>query len=164
MSLIKCRECGKKVSKKAKLCPGCGSPVKAKPASGCGAIFIMAIFVAAFVIYLQENHVAAKSTPQSAPAHCPDKTMAWVIITEVVKSRLKSPATASFPGLFDGFSARRSVRDHGNGLYSVSSWVDAQNSYGAKLRTHYTAEIQWTGGDPASSGNWKMTRISFGSQ
>lgn len=33
MALIKCGECGKEVSDKAALCPGCGAPTAATPAS-----------------------------------------------------------------------------------------------------------------------------------
>ena len=28
MSLIKCSECGKEISDKAKVCPNCGAPIK----------------------------------------------------------------------------------------------------------------------------------------
>jgi hypothetical protein len=42
MALIKCKECGQEVSKKAKTCPGCGAPVKAQT-SGCAWLFLIGI-------------------------------------------------------------------------------------------------------------------------
>jgi hypothetical protein len=48
MALIKCKECGTKVSKKADSCPSCGSPVKRRP-MGCGTALVIvgiALFIA----------------------------------------------------------------------------------------------------------------------
>ena len=53
MALTKCRECGHKISKKAKTCPNCGGPVK-KPgqiSSGWGCLIIIAVIAALVVIY-----------------------------------------------------------------------------------------------------------------
>ena len=57
MALIKCRECGKKISNKASACPGCGAPVDqkadaSKKKSGCGtgcALAILAFIVLAVI-------------------------------------------------------------------------------------------------------------------
>ena len=43
MALTKCKECGKEISKKAKVCPGCGHPVKKK--SGCAPVMLIAILL-----------------------------------------------------------------------------------------------------------------------
>jgi len=40
MALKKCRECGKKVSTKAKNCPNCGAPVKTSNSVGCLTIIV----------------------------------------------------------------------------------------------------------------------------
>lgn len=54
MTLIKCPECGKEVSKKAPSCPNCGNPIKgsAQEMGGCGLFFLIvgAIVVAAIII------------------------------------------------------------------------------------------------------------------
>ncbi len=55
-------------------------------------------------------------------------------VIRVVTAALKCPSTANFPPpkdrIFHVF--------HGNGYkYSVSSWVDSQNSYGAMIRTNF---------------------------
>jgi len=48
MALTQCRECGKQISDAAKVCPHCGvpKPVKPKPASKSGCLFLLAIGIA----------------------------------------------------------------------------------------------------------------------
>ena len=42
MALVPCKECGKEVSDKAKVCPQCGVPLKLE--MGCGTILLMFLF------------------------------------------------------------------------------------------------------------------------
>lgn len=59
---------------------------------------------------------------------------------------LKAPSTAVFPDLSE-------MVVHGSdGHYSVSGFVDSQNSYGASIRTQYTYNVEMD-----SSGKWKCT-------
>ena len=44
-----------------------------------------------------------------------------------------TPSTAEWPGMFDG---DRAVL-HADCTVTYRSWVDAQNGFGAKLRTHF---------------------------
>lgn len=59
---------------------------------------------------------------------------------------LKAPATAVFPA-FDEM-----VVNGSNGHYSVSGFVDSQNSYGAVIRTNYTYNVQ-----KDVNGKWSCT-------
>lgn len=59
---------------------------------------------------------------------------------------LKAPATAKFP-TFDEM-----VVNGSNGHYSVSGFVDSQNSYGATIRSNYTYNVE-----KDASGKWKCT-------
>lgn len=59
---------------------------------------------------------------------------------------LKSPATAIFPTLDE------MVVNGSNGHYSVSGFVDSQNSYGATIRSTYTYNIEVD-----ETGKWKCT-------
>ena len=68
---------------------------------------------------------------------------------------LKAPATAKFPA-FDEM-----VVNGSNGHYSVSGFVDSQNSYGASIRSTYTYNVE-----KDASGKWKCTNqfVSTSSQ
>ena len=59
---------------------------------------------------------------------------------------LKAPATAKFPD-FDEM-----VVNGSNGHYSVSGFVDSQNSYGATIRSNYTYNVEID-----DAGKWKCT-------
>ena len=58
---------------------------------------------------------------------------------------LKAPATAVFPPL------NEMVVQGSDGKFSVSGFVDSQNSYGATIRSNYTYNIEKT------EGTWKCT-------
>ena len=59
---------------------------------------------------------------------------------------LKAPASAVFP------SFEEMLVNGSNGNYSVSGFVDSQNSYGATIRSNFTYNVQ-----KDSTGKWKCT-------
>jgi galactitol-specific phosphotransferase system IIB component len=60
-------------------------------------------------------------------------------IEGLIKTQLKSPSTAKFPGTLDTDYVIRQLDDQ---MYVVSSWVDSQNSFGAMIRTKYLGSVQ----------------------
>lgn len=82
------------------------------------------------------------SSPSSEP-YDPDRIMGWsdnrarYLCHDRIKQQLKSPSTAKCEGLFD-FIAVQSA-DHKD--WMVSGHVDAQNAFGAKLRTNWTCTV-----------------------
>ena len=79
-------------------------------------------------------------------------TMAYVMMQEFVKRNLVSPASAKFEWITepdckiekDGFT------------YTVSSWVDSQNSFGAIIRNRFSGEVRQVDDD-----NWELISLSF---
>lgn len=45
MTMIICKECGKKISNEAYICPNCGAPVVKRNLYGCGILFLVCIVV-----------------------------------------------------------------------------------------------------------------------
>jgi hypothetical protein len=66
---------------------------------------------------------------------CSDTTMAFVMSQEFVRRTLKAPATAEFPFIT---SPGVSTRNVGECTFEVSAYVDAENSFGANIRTPYS--------------------------
>ena len=65
MAMVKCKECGEKISSKASSCPSCGAPIK-KKRSGCG-ILIIAVFVLFLIgVLLPDNKPAPSSNNASS--------------------------------------------------------------------------------------------------
>jgi hypothetical protein len=82
-------------------------------------------------------------------------TMAFVQCKDFVKDRLKSPATAEFPTLdFE-------VLPRGENTYAIRSYVDSQNSYGAKIRANFFCEVEWNGKDEAVQENWELRQLEL---
>lgn len=72
----------------------------------------------------------------------------------LVGQRLKNPADAKWPGLFNGVDLRTHATDNGDGTYAIKSYVDATTPLGLRKRVWYTATatgsgVQWTISDIA---------------
>ncbi len=65
-----------------------------------------------------------------------EKIQSWTLATHVVGESLKSPSTASFPSYNDEY-----VTKNDDGTYSVSAYVDAENSFGAKIRSNWSCKV-----------------------
>lgn len=77
-----------------------------------------------------------------------EKNICWHLATETVKSNLKSPSDANFPPSYN--SGEVSITKSGN-IYTVNSWVESENSYGANLRKRFFVTITKEGsGDSAT--------------
>lgn len=83
------------------------------------------------------------------------KVNALILSRRFVESALKAPSTAKFPAIWDEgvFIIRAGDK------YSVSAYVDAQNSFGAMLRTDYYCEMTYTGPD---GWDFKLNKLVLG--
>jgi hypothetical protein len=70
-----------------------------------------------------------------------DKAFAWAAAIKTVKENLKSPSDADFPFSF----YNEDIKEIGNNTFEVNSYVDAVNSFGAKLRVNFSVKIKKTG-------------------
>lgn len=76
---------------------------------------------------------------------------AFVISQEFVKKELKFPNTADFPSTYK-------VYDLNNNSYRVSSFVNAQNDLGVKVKTNFIIELKFKGGEWSDSRNWELLK------
>jgi hypothetical protein len=49
----------------------------------------------------------------------------------------------------------------GGNKYVVRAYVDAINSFGAKLRNDYVCTVQYTGGDDDDGRNWRLIDLTM---
>ena len=150
--LVECKDCGHQISKKATTCPSCGAPRKRQSSTGSGCLLLIILFVGIGTYLSEQGGGGSRSTSTSSPTPTPvswkaedNSIMAYIMMEDFVKRRLKSPSTAEFPGVFDG--RQDHVSRLSNQTYRIVSYVDAQNSFGAMLRTNFIGEIQQTGPD-----------------
>ncbi len=77
---------------------------------------------------------------------------AYDMAKDFVMSRLKCPRTAKWPW----FVKKDHTRHLGNGRYQISSYLDAQNGFGALIRVHFICIVQHTGGY-----NWRLINLTM---
>lgn len=66
-----------------------------------------------------------------------NEATAYVMSQQFVERQLRAPATADFPSWPDEYQ----VQTLGNCKYKVRSYVDAQNGFGALIRSNYSAVL-----------------------
>lgn len=66
----------------------------------------------------------------------------YIMAQEIVKSALKNPSSARFPSIITG-EAQIGMQKNGD-LVAVSGYVDAKNSFNAKVRSNWTVEFRVT--------------------
>lgn len=71
-----------------------------------------------------------------------DKLTAYNLIANEVKKFLKEPSTAEFPNTREKLKHIKLIR---NKSYSVTSWVDSRDSYGAMTRKKFSCTIKTDG-------------------
>jgi hypothetical protein len=91
----------------------------------------------------------ACSAPPSGPPE-PDTIGAWVACQEFVGKRLKAPSTADYQSYDKG-----GVTIKTDSSFTVRGYVDAQNSFGAKLRSTYTCEVH------SAANQWILDDITI---
>lgn len=117
MSMITCRECKAEISEKAKTCPSCGAPNKAR----AGMIsYLMLVIVAGIVI----SAMMHEPTPEEAAANAASAERSAVVFNgkEAVKARLNDPASARFGDVVY-------VKKQG-GVAVACGTVNAKNGFG----------------------------------
>jgi hypothetical protein len=79
-------------------------------------------------------------------------TMAYVMMQNFVKDRLKSPGSAKFEWITEPACTIEK-----NGVeYRISSWVDSQNTLGAMIRTRFFGIVRQIDKD-----NWELLALEF---
>lgn len=79
-----------------------------------------------------------------------NRAAARVMCQNFVEERLRSPSTASYPW------ERVPTQYLGEGRFRIDSHVDAQNSFGAEVRTEYTCTVEHAG-----SEKWSLVSLDM---
>lgn len=85
------------------------------------------------------------SLPQqtdAAFAAADNRTLAVLNAQTHIKSMLRSPRSAKWPGAFSGVNIADHATKRRDGTYLVHSWVDADNAFGASIRTWYKVHLR----------------------
>lgn len=80
----------------------------------------------------EQEEIAARG------GNCNNDIMAYVVGQDFVRDRLKAPSSADFPRINEAV-----VELQANCQFSIISYVEAINSFGAKLRTPYVLTLKY---------------------
>jgi hypothetical protein len=106
----------------------------------------------------QEQNEARKKIAEKARQCGSDYSGdAFVNSKPYVEAQLKAPATADFPSYL--FGQGISSTPIGNCTFKVKAYVDAQNGFGAMMRTYYEVRIKRL----PQSGDWQLVSLDMGS-
>ena len=91
----------------------------------------------------EENKEYNYSHSHSNSKYSEDETelMIKMYAEDIIKEKLKSPSTAKFPSL-----SNWSIYESSYNTYSVSSYVDAENGFGAEIRTYFSLTVTTNNG------------------
>jgi hypothetical protein len=74
------------------------------------------------------------------------------IAKDFIKKQILTPSTAKFPSSDDIMVKR----EKGDSTFYVSSYVDAQNAFGAMIRNEWRIHIWYIGGPFSDPESWKI--------
>jgi len=177
--LIPCPECKQQISEDAPSCPKCGRPITDEEAreavaakqeeareavaakqkdlrvTGYAIVAVVVIFLLVLVFASRppspDEDVPRLSTPTRGP-----KIEAWVMAQQFVKGQLRAPSTASFGSVFGDYQdPDEHVTALGDGRYQVVGWVDAENAFGAKVRSDFLCILR-----ELSNEEWRCEQVS----
>lgn len=117
---------------------------------GCGTSLV--IIVLLFVVLALQSwaNPPTRTASYRDPNH--DAGMACVMAEKLIKQQLKSPTSAEF----DYGDCKKSAIHSGN-IWTLRSYVDADNSFGAHIRSHYVAKLT----NVPPSDTWRLVELEF---
>ncbi len=104
----------------------------------------------------QQNAVAVAEATQARADECrsvSNANLAFVMAQDPVRSRLKSPSTASFPWADDPLVSITTKR---NCVFHVEGYVDAMNGFGATIRTRFIADMRLN-----EDATWSLVEVDL---
>lgn len=169
---FKCPDCWKMVDSSMTKCPICGLSMEAAKEGKVTKkkirregdltpkqiLYTLAVvlLVPLFFLIIENkfcNGVHSPATAIQRPEH--DAETAYYMSQKFVKKNIKTPSTAEFP-MYGRGDGEVKVRTINNDEYSVHAYVDAQNLFGAMVRSEYTCELKYTG-----NHNWELVKLTI---
>lgn len=120
------------------------------------AVLIIWSIMAFFILY---TALSPKPTPEenaekekrNAEFSCSSKADAYSFVERSIKKTLKAPSTVEMSGIWGS-----TITPLENCKFIIKGHFDAENSFGAKLRTHYRADAEYD----MEARRWKLLEFN----
>ena len=114
---------------------------------GCGGILLVAV-----MIIITSTLFGLTPSYDSYAASEPDAGLACVMAEKLIRPQLKAPKSAEF----DYADCKANATRAGN-VWTLRSYVDADNSFGAHIRSHYVAQLS----NNPPSDTWRLVNLDL---
>lgn len=153
----KCPKCQKEVDAKASKCPYCQSSIYSWTL-GRKVLFFALIPLCAIAIASLANDSSSSPEQRTPEQIAYQKKHDFAGLAKMnVEMMLKAPSTAKF-------NSSPTIKVDGT-TYSIDSWVDSENSFGAMVRSYWSARAHYVGGDTeqeiGKGTNWIVDELIF---
>lgn len=99
------------------------------------------------------NAVVSKKVVGNQPVDVagPEAVTAYTMCKHFTEQRLKAPSTATWPWRYDDVTS-----DLGGGIFRVQTYVDAQNGFGAMIRSNVDCTVKFI-----ENGRWHLENLQI---
>jgi hypothetical protein len=113
--------------------------------NGCVGCLTIIVFIIAIIFGLKSCMFGGSKKEDSEPQK-QEKDMTAYVIADAqsqVDTKLKSPKSASYPWGYDSYQISTTDGTHeGYKRYTIKGYVDADNSFGASIRTNFVVVLE----------------------
>ena len=157
MALDVCGECKNQISSKAKQCIHCGALIKPKLGEALLGLLFLALVVGGVVKCVASIPESMAEDRRRQECGNGGRSSAYFYAERFITERLRAPSTAVYPS----FNTRGVNVEWQSGCkFRVLGFVDAQNGFGALIRSTYFITVQydpekdrWYGSEVLISGS-----------
>lgn len=161
----KCPYCFTEMDSRASVCPSCRKKVGSANSKGVarkhfsvgsllGVMLMLFILMGIFGTIVGNVKDAKNQRPDEDRMK-----VAYQASQDFVSRHLKAPSSADFPYYQTSFVKKIKDDPKGRPIYRIDAFVDAQNSFGAKIRTNYTCEVLYDSRDEGKE--WKLISVKL---
>ena len=143
MTQVKCMHCKVEIDKQATICPNCkkkqGNRFERHPKTSIVLAIILPLY---YVVLSMWWHLTSGGWSYNVKTFDKNKMEMCIFAQKEIPGQLKAPDSATFPRCTNAPSEDKIVRVNAQ-IVLYTSYVHADNSFGAKIKNDYMCKIQY---------------------
>lgn len=112
------------------------------------------VFILSLACFVLTSCGEGLTAEEEAQRTCDDSGLAYIVSQDMIANSLRSPSTAEFPSRTQ---SGVQLSNLGGCIHLISSYVDAQNGFGAIIRSGFVAKVRYS----KIERNYRLESLSF---